>query len=96
LLIIGIFRVWWLSTGGCGLPERYPAMAEKRFVKVTITVETDDQHTTITRQGTQSVAQHFAEAIWRVADTFHTEVLADIAQAVAETMRKRTRPVDHG
>lgn len=60
-------------------------------MKVTITIETDEQTTAVTRQGESNVAQLFAEAIWRVADTFHADHLEFIAKAVADAVQAKHR-----
>ncbi|MEO3922693.1 hypothetical protein ABGB07_02240 [Micromonosporaceae bacterium B7E4] len=62
--------------------------------RVTIIVETDDQYVKVQRfredGRDRDVAQLLAEAVWRVADTFHAEVLEDISRAVADAVRRRS------
>lgn len=64
------------------------------MIKVTLTVETDDQVVQVTRYGEthRDVAQALGECAWRVADTYHAEVLEDIARAVRDAIRARRRP----
>jgi hypothetical protein len=58
--------------------------------KVTITVETGDQLVTVTRQHDQhDVATLFAQCVFRVSDTFHPEVLEDLAKACEQALQAR-------
>lgn len=64
------------------------------MIKVTLTVETDEQYTSVSRwdeKDKKDVARLFAEAIWRVADTFQTDVLEDMSRAVSAALDARDR-----
>ena len=61
-------------------------------MKVTLTIETDDQYTSVMRSGeTPAIDRLLAECIIRVADTFNSHKLEDMARAVKAAYEKANR-----
>jgi hypothetical protein len=56
------------------------------MIKVTVSIETDEQYTQVTRQG-DDMSLLLAQCISRVADTYRSAKLEAIAEAVAKIVR---------